>query len=210
MNKKIWHWYVEDDGVWHKLLYLPDQSCLSDVFEYMEDYISPKKYGHRHKKGMTITMDYGCMGNLIEKGELVSKKLIWLDDYRDPSSDDGKKFVFKYANFFIDYPDNIVWVKNYNEFVEEITKNGLPHQISFDHDLADEHYAPESRYNDYEAWAGGQDFKEKTGMDCAHWLIDYCLDNKETLPMCTVHSQNPSGAININSLLTSFIRSQII
>jgi hypothetical protein len=48
------------------------------------------------------------------------------------------------------------------------------------------------------------EFKEKTGMDCAKWLVDYCMDNKKELPDFVVHSMNPAGAENIKQLLTQF------
>jgi hypothetical protein len=46
--------------------------------------------------------------------------------------------------------------------------------------------------------------REKTGMDCAKWLVDYCMDNKKELPDFVVHSMNPAGAENIKQLLTQF------
>ena len=57
-----------------------------------------------------------------------------------------------------------VIVRSYNEFISHIKQYGLPEFISFDHDLADEHYAGENYKN----------FKEKTGLDCARWLLVYC------------------------------------
>lgn len=41
-------------------------------------------------------------------------------------------------------------------------------------------------------------------MDCAKWLVDYCIDNKERLPKIFVHSANPVGADNILGLLNNF------
>ena len=48
------------------------------------------------------------------------------------------------------YPKQVTWVnlplvdwvivRNYNEFVKKIEEDGMPVFISFDHDLADEHY----------------------------------------------------------------------
>ena len=46
--------------------------------------------------------------------------------------------------------------------------------------------------------------REKTGMDCAKWLVDYCMDNKKELPDFVVHSMNPAGGENIKSLLDQF------
>jgi len=50
--------------------------------------------------------------------------------------------------------------------------------------------------------------EEKTGMDCAKWLVDYCLDNDEKLPLFSSQSANPPGRDNILSLLTNFKKSQ--
>jgi hypothetical protein len=85
-------------------------------------------------------------------------------------------------------------VRDYNEFVGYIEKNGLPDLISFDHDLADEHYT--------EPWnVVNHPYKEKTGFECAKWLVEYCLDNSLKLPEFLVHSANPVGADNIKRYL---------
>lgn len=98
-------------------------------------------------------------------------------------------------------------VRNYTEFVEWITKNGLPDIVSFDHDLADIHYTPKEYWNDYHLSKEYQEkliYTEKTGLDCAKWLIDYCLDNNKKLPKYLVHSANPVGRDNIFYLLRNF------
>ena len=43
-------------------------------------------------------------------------------------------------------------------------------------------------------------------MDCAKWLVDFCMDNKVELPKFYVHSANPVGADNIRGLLNNFIK----
>lgn len=83
--------------------------------------------------------------------------------------------------------DNWAIVRSYNEFVEYITNSGMPILISFDHDLADV-LTP----------------NEKTGYDCAQYLIEYCLNNNAVLPQYNVHSMNPVGKQNILSLLSNF------
>lgn len=95
-------------------------------------------------------------------------------------------------------------VKNYNEFVNYIQKNGLPDVISFDHDLADEHYTPREYWDDYKLSKEYQDqksYSEKTGNDCAKWLVQYCIDLKLSLPLYLVHSANPVGADYIRKTL---------
>jgi hypothetical protein len=53
-----------------------------------------------------------------------------------------------------------------------------------------------------------EEFKEKTGLDCAKWLCDYCMDYRETLPGFVVHSMNPAGGKNISGYLESFKKFQ--
>jgi len=130
------------------------------------------------------------------------KTLLWLDDLRNPFLDIEGKVPQGY--------DQIHWVLNYEQFVQYIEKFGFPNAISFDHDLADEHYTPAYFWDDYEESKKYQEwkqkeYKEKTGKDCANWLVDYCLDNnKNYLPEIFVHSANPVGADNIRILLENF------
>lgn len=106
-------------------------------------------------------------------------------------------------------PNQVTWVKlplvswtivrNYNEFVQCIMSNGLPNTISFDHDLAFEHYPfAENRpgltipYDTY---------KEKTGWHCANWLVEYCATHKQKLPKCYIHTMNITGKENIRQVV---------
>lgn len=124
----------------------------------------------------------------------------------------------KYYNIFLDderYPKDVTWVdlplvewtivRSYNDFVKLIEQNGLPASVSFDHDLADEHYrayieslqaaSPEERRINYD------ELKEKTGYDCAKYLADYCIDKRCQIPVYYVHTMNPIGRGNICQLL---------
>ena len=128
-----------------------------------------------------------------------------MDDFRNPMD------CINYMRLRVD--DSVMYsrekwivVRNYEEFVNYITNNGLPYLISFDHDLADEHYDPSMYSGNYDDVA--KNFKEKTGMDCAKWLVDYCLDNEKQLPKFVVHSMNPAGTKNISSLLNDFKKFQ--
>jgi len=69
-------------------------------------------------------------------------------------------------------PAEIVWLKNYDEFITHITENGLPDILSLDHDLSWEDMI-------------GKPSTEKTGYDCARWLVEYCMDNNKNLPGIT-------------------------
>lgn len=112
------------------------------------------------------------------------KTYLFLDDIRNPNE------AATYAKIRGVNPDiyDQEWtiVRDYLQFIAWITKNGLPELISFDHDLGEA--------------------DERTGMDCAKWLVNYCLDNNLSLPKWAVHSANPAGYDNIKGLLLSFER----
>lgn len=129
------------------------------------------------------------------------KKLIWLDDYRDPM--EGQWLVFSP----ITLEDlEVFWVKSYKEFVAWITTNGLPDAICFDHDLGLE-VAFEARSKGMSKRKSRLLKKEeKTGYDCAKWLVNYCVDNKEKLPLYNIQSANPVGKANIDGVLKSYIK----
>ena len=112
---------------------------------------------------------------------------LFLDDLRIPK--DAIGLVSSNLNQFY-WANDWDIVRCYDEFVSYITKNGLPDFISFDHDLADEHYI-------------GTDTNEKTGFECAKWLVDFCLDNDGQIPDFMVHSANPVGKKNIESYLAN-------
>jgi hypothetical protein len=92
-----------------------------------------------------------------------------------------------------------VIVRDYDEFVWHIEQNGLPQLVSFDHDLAAIHYDPRT-------WTESFVYEEKTGLDCAKWLINYCNSKNKSLPPCLCHSMNPVGKANIANLIQSYYR----
>jgi len=125
---------------------------------------------------------------------------LFLDDVRNPSD----CVYYMYTPIYT----SVEWiiVRDYNSFVETIEKLGLPEIISFDHDLADEHYSPEMYTESYDDLY--EEFKEKTGYDCAKWLVNHCMDNNKELPkVILVHSMNPVGRKNIQSYIESYKRS---
>lgn len=133
--------------------------------------------------------------------------LLWLDDERNPFVNTDFVLTSPLSEDIEPNEVNIIWVINYNQFVEWINKNGLPEIISFDHDLAKEHYVPKELWSDYQKskeYQNNQQYKENTGFDCAKWLTDYCITNNLRLPLCYVHSFNPVGSDNIRNLLNNF------
>lgn len=91
-------------------------------------------------------------------------------------------------------PEDVFWVelpraewvvvRDYDEFVDTITREGIPAHISFDNDL-------------------GEDKLE--GRHCAKWLIEYILDHHPVAEFTfTVHSMNPVAAVAIEGYLSNF------
>jgi hypothetical protein len=99
-------------------------------------------------------------------------------------------------------------VKNYDEFVAHIKLNGLENYetISLDHDLGEgamQEYYTNVKPN-YEL-----DYKrieEKTGMDCARFLVAEAMNNKISLPNVYVHSANPIGSANMMGYINNYFR----
>jgi len=124
---------------------------------------------------------------------------LFLDDFRMPV--DCSRYMPNPGIY-----NKLEWVivRNYDEFIKFISKNGLPEMISFDHDLADEHYSNDM-YAGAEVYNKNYDhFTEKTGYDCAKWLVEYCMDFDLDLPEYIVHSMNPAGGKNIWEYLENY------
>ena len=127
------------------------------------------------------------------KSIMITKYNIFLDDIRVPTD-------VTWANIPADQHYSLV--RNYKEFVDLITLRGLPKFVCYDHDLADCHYGDglsndQIDYNKYQ---------EKTGYDCAKWLVNYCMQKNEKHPPYVVHSMNPIGKLNIESYINSYNR----
>jgi len=119
-----------------------------------------------------------------------NKLYLYLDDVRIPKT------------------DNWEVVRNYDEFVAHIKMNGLENYevISLDHDLGEgamvEYYTnvkPNYELN-YER------IPEKTGMDCARFLVAEAMNKKIQLPTVYVHSANPIGSANMMGYINNYFR----
>lgn len=117
------------------------------------------------------------------------KVLLWLDDRREPTEDWLRRFSP------LRKPYEVVHVRKYHQFVSWIEEHGLPDGICFDHDLSDIHIRKST-------------YKEHTGMDCAKWLVKYCLDRKLDVPPWGIQSDNTCGRENIDGLLKSYAASR--
>ena len=91
---------------------------------------------------------------------------LYLDDERNPKT-----------------PGPWVVVRSYDEFISMIEKNGVPGEISFDHDLG----------------AG----EGKDGIDCVKWMVNERQFDMRNL-IINVHSANTVGKENIEGLIKSW------
>lgn len=142
----------------------------------------------------------------------MEKAFIYLDDIRTPKQGPV---------------EGVEWtvVRNYQEFVDAIKSIGLEniHIISLDHDLGDS--AMSEYFNnvspnfklDY------NNIKEKTGYDCAKFLVDYYYQQNPSrremdrferrsiptkFPTVYVHSANPIGSANIMGYINNFFMNE--
>lgn len=132
--------------------------------------------------------------------------VLWLDDERDPykylckkATDTGSTLYNNltfYNDFLKKYNPTFIWVKNYSEFTNYITKNGLPDFISFDRDL--------KKGNGI-----GYEDKYENGEDCAKWLYNYCAENNKQIPKYYVHSANKNGRERIPLILKETMKIKI-
>jgi hypothetical protein len=116
---------------------------------------------------------------------MIEKFWIYLDDTRTPLSRvDGN-------------PEWTV-VRSYDEFVNKVNEIGLENieQISLDHDL-DQTAMNEWLYNTVKNYTINYDnIKEKTGYDCAKWLVKQWKQGKPVVTVVT-HSANAIGSAHI-------------
>ncbi len=117
---------------------------------------------------------------------------IYLDDLRTP----------------ID--DNWIICRNYDEFVDKVKEIGIENMdtISLDHDLGEtaiREYFKNVTTNyilDYD------NIHEKTGYDCAKWLVEESINSGISLPLILTHSANPIGSANIMGYINNFLKNQ--
>jgi hypothetical protein len=112
-----------------------------------------------------------------------TKRVLWLDDIRNPNSQPWKYWIESRCGVDIE----IYWASTYNEFVNYINTT-LPNYICFDHDLGE----------------------DEDGMDCMKYLINYMLDNNISANDIIVYSQsaNPVGRDNMLMMYNNFKKAQ--
>ena len=146
----------------------------------------------------------------------MGKIRIYLDDVRTPISPN---------NEWIEGVEEWTIVRSFQEFVDAVIEVGLEgiEVISLDHDLGDtamkeyfENVSPNYTLN-YD------NIKEKTGMDCCKWMINYFYDTNLgrdlmsrsekknqpfSFPKVFVHSANPIGSANMMGYINNFLMNE--
>jgi hypothetical protein len=108
---------------------------------------------------------------------------LFLDDERVPYQ---AVLLFPEAELFFQTREWVV-ARNYPEFAAALDQLGIPDAVSFDHDLGD--------------------VDASTGLECAEYLVEKCMNEDAPLPAYFVHSANPAGRLNIQSYLSSYEKS---
>lgn len=119
------------------------------------------------------------------------------------------------VNIYLDdirTPNEERWIicRNYDEFVNKVNEIGLDNieTISLDHDLGEtaiREYFKNVANNyilDYE------NIHEKTGYDCAKWLVKKSIDSEVNLPTILTHSANPIGSANIIGYINNYLKNK--
>lgn len=112
---------------------------------------------------------------------------IYLDDIRTPVE------------------DGWTVVRNYEQFVSTIMYIGLDNieLISLDHDLGDTAMKEwhTNVYHNYKL--DYNNITEKTGMDCAKWLVEQWMNGEKVVDVFT-HSANAIGSANIMGYINNY------
>ena len=123
---------------------------------------------------------------------------LYLDDVRTPKNPN---------NEWVNGIPQWEVVRNYDEFVAHIRKNGLDvyEVISLDHDLGES--AMKEYYNNVHPnyTLDYNNIAEKTGYDCAKWLVAESMTKNVPLPQIYVHSANPIGSANIMGYVNNYL-----
>ena len=104
-------------------------------------------------------------------------------------------------------PLDLDWiiVRNYDEFISKVKEIGFENieLISLDHDLGDTAMTEWHR-NVYHNYTLNYDnIVEKTGMDCAKWLVEQWLEGSPVVDV-VVHSANAIGSANMMGYINNY------
>ena len=171
----------------------------TDCLAVVTPYEKLSSFQKECEKGNQECLPVWCKECRDKIRESKSKNLLWLDDLRNPFEG---KWIEEFAPEYLN-SGSIIWVLNYEEFIEWIRKNGLPQKICFDHDLGEDVAIKLVSKGINKKKAREVKKLAKSGYDCAKWLVDYCIDHDLQIPDWNVQSANPVGKENINGLLNN-------
>ncbi len=169
----------------------------TDCLAVVTPYEKLSSFQKECEKGNQECLPVWCKECRDKIKESKSKNLLWLDDLRNPFEG---KWIEEFAPEYLN-SGSIIWVLNYEEFIEWIRKNGLPKKICFDHDLGEDVAIKLVSKGVNKKKAREVKKLAKSGYDCAKWLVDYCIDHDLQIPDWDIQSANPVGKENINGLL---------
>jgi hypothetical protein len=129
-----------------------------------------------------IVINGAFAAKFLERKDTMSYRL-FIDDERAPLDVKwgtvGERRLYREEEWFI--------ARNWTEVLELIVSLGMPHTISFDHDLGD---------------------NQPTGYDIAKRIADLIMNAQYELDpefLVLVHSKNPVGAENIRQYMKNFL-----
>jgi hypothetical protein len=124
---------------------------------------------------------------------------IFLDDERSPRSTTWAPW----------HKDGECWaweiVRDVDAFKKLVLEQGIPEVVSLDHDLCDMHYAIHADPGIKKIVE--EDLKRTippTGHDALKWLLFRCIEMRCKRPVVYIHTMNPVGRDNMQSLVDSF------
>jgi hypothetical protein len=128
---------------------------------------------------------------LLTKGDMSYN--LFLDDLRNPEA----AFLYDRRCSLFEASHQTIWhvVRSYKEFVECIRRSGIPERVSFDHDLHFEHLTDNYDHIDYSKYVN------KTGKECAEFLVKCVQEQNAIMPIYYIHSANIVGRKNIAQVL---------
>lgn len=122
----------------------------------------------------------------------MDKVRVYLDDIRTPIEND--------------------WVicRDYDEFVNKVNEIGLEniYMISLDHDLGETAIREYFKNVTKNYILNYDNIQEKTGYDCAKWLVNQSIDLNIDLPLILTHSANPIGSANIMGYINNYLKNR--
>jgi hypothetical protein len=132
--------------------------------------------------------------------EVMKRYNLFLDDVREPTDCLQYKEDPRYGNL------EWVIVRSHQEFIsvvlEKWEQGAFPSLVSFDHDLAHEHYHS-SMYEGLPAYESVYErmMKIPTGRRSADFLVKFCKEHGLRVPECLIHTMNPAGKQRIQNTL---------